>query len=382
MNDINEKLHSSLVQTIYSAPFESDGWEGVLSQLMRSLDSQWAQIHISDFVAPGIPLSSLYPFEEAALTDYVDHYVNVDPRSEILTLRDNKPRSRSDIVSDKCFRKSEIFNDFLSLYGAEQSLIVPIEGTTAGINFVAVMQSEKSGHYGSQQTRVIQPLICHIQQSILIQRRIIDSRTQRLASTAILNSLDVGVFFLTRNGHVLFSNAAAKRITDSKDGFVISHLGHLKARRESESRSLNKAIDNAIRANRRNLVSDNRSFSISRSAAGLRYHVLVAAVSIEHSHRIAPEVCAIVFVTDPLRATEYPVLFLKGIYGLTPTEAKLAMAIANGSTVETYCDENHVSVHTARTQLKKVLNKCGVNRQSDLVRLVLQNPASNFRLFD
>ena len=58
------------------------------------------------------------------------------------------------------------------------------------------------------------------------------------------------------------------------------------------------------------------------------------------------------------------------MFGLTQTEARLAAHLADGGSVQGYADLFGVSVGTARSQLKSVFAKTGVNRQSALAALI------------
>ena len=63
------------------------------------------------------------------------------------------------------------------------------------------------------------------------------------------------------------------------------------------------------------------------------------------------------------------------LFGLTPTEASLAMLLANGLTLDEASDELGVSRNTARTHLRAVFSKTGVSRQTGLVSLILRSVA-------
>lgn len=62
---------------------------------------------------------------------------------------------------------------------------------------------------------------------------------------------------------------------------------------------------------------------------------------------------------------------LRRTYRLTETEAALAAALAEGVSVGGFARERGMSVLTARTHLKRVFLKLGVNSQSDLIREIL-----------
>ena len=61
---------------------------------------------------------------------------------------------------------------------------------------------------------------------------------------------------------------------------------------------------------------------------------------------------------------------LQKIFGLTPAEAKLAIEIASGCSLDTIAAGHHVTVATARKQLASVFVKTYTHRQADLVALL------------
>ena len=61
---------------------------------------------------------------------------------------------------------------------------------------------------------------------------------------------------------------------------------------------------------------------------------------------------------------------LTALFDLTPAEARIARKIAEGRTVKEIADAGNLSVETVRGQLKTVLAKTGVDRQTDLALLL------------
>lgn len=65
------------------------------------------------------------------------------------------------------------------------------------------------------------------------------------------------------------------------------------------------------------------------------------------------------------------------LYGLTQSEAKLAVCLADGKSLE-QCSEVHgISLNTARSYLKIIFQKTGTSRQAELVALVKTIPVIN-----
>ena len=62
----------------------------------------------------------------------------------------------------------------------------------------------------------------------------------------------------------------------------------------------------------------------------------------------------------------------RSIFGLTPTEARLAVSLAVGHSLEPIAHEHKISLATARNQLKAVFFKTNTHKQSELVALLLR----------
>jgi DNA-binding CsgD family transcriptional regulator len=70
---------------------------------------------------------------------------------------------------------------------------------------------------------------------------------------------------------------------------------------------------------------------------------------------------------------------LVSVYSLTPSEAQVAISLANGHSIDEIADSSNHSSHTIRSQLKSVFRKTGVSRQSELIKLLLTGPFAQRR---
>jgi DNA-binding CsgD family transcriptional regulator len=84
-----------------------------------------------------------------------------------------------------------------------------------------------------------------------------------------------------------------------------------------------------------------------------------------------------VFIMDLERNPVPPAVVLRGLYKLTPAEARLAMAIGSGTSLKAYAEQNELSIHYVRWLLKQVEAKTETRRLADLIRLL----ASQANLF-
>jgi DNA-binding CsgD family transcriptional regulator/PAS domain-containing protein len=76
----------------------------------------------------------------------------------------------------------------------------------------------------------------------------------------------------------------------------------------------------------------------------------------------------LLMLSDPNDAPALPAELLRRLFALSPAEARLAAALCSGSTLNEYALEHHVSVGTARYQLKQIMAKTQVSRQAQLIQ--------------
>ena len=77
---------------------------------------------------------------------------------------------------------------------------------------------------------------------------------------------------------------------------------------------------------------------------------------------------AMVFVRDTLRQDTAGVRLLAEIFGLTPAEAGLARAIQAGVPLDQYAARRAVTLNTVYTHLRRIKEKTGCKRMSELIR--------------
>ena len=67
---------------------------------------------------------------------------------------------------------------------------------------------------------------------------------------------------------------------------------------------------------------------------------------------------------------------MREMYNLTQAEAKVAVCIGRGDTIEQCAEDNSHRLSTSRNLLKRVFAKTGVNRRSELISLIVRSTLS------
>jgi DNA-binding CsgD family transcriptional regulator len=89
------------------------------------------------------------------------------------------------------------------------------------------------------------------------------------------------------------------------------------------------------------------------------------------NHGPTPEVAVYLQRTDVDRAANLDPAVLRRLFGLTPSEARLAVLLAQGHDVANAAREMGQRLNTTRCMLKSVFAKTGTHRQAELLSLVL-----------
>jgi DNA-binding CsgD family transcriptional regulator len=83
-----------------------------------------------------------------------------------------------------------------------------------------------------------------------------------------------------------------------------------------------------------------------------------------------PDAAVLLFIVDPANRAGIPVGWIVDAYGLTPAEARVALATSSGLTIPETALQLGVSTNTVKTHLRKVFAKTGTSRQAELARLI------------
>ncbi len=186
-----------------------------------------------------------------------------------------------------------------------------------------------------------------------------------LASAALAH-LSAAVVVVGRDLKVAYLNDSADELAKSSSLVVLDPRGHLRVKTAKGQDALSKAVDSAIQS--ADIAPRFVKLLDDHEADELKVVVMPLGAG-----------RAAILLSAPDRFEPPSVDSLVELFGLTRVEAALVQTIACGGTIEAAAKSSKVTVETARTYLKRIFQKTGVNRQVDLVQLILSTPASLIR---
>jgi len=190
-------------------------------------------------------------------------------------------------------------------------------------------------------------------------------------SQQALDRLASGVVLLDPSARVLFANRAARAIAAQHDGVYIADT--LRVERTEVDAALSKAIESAILANPGGDQCQS-CFTVPRPSGKRGLMALVCPLPATPEVGEGAEPAAVLFISDPEQRPALAPDRLCALFDLTPTEAEIAQALANGDRPADIAAERGVSSTTVAFHMRNLFEKTGVGRQADLIALILTTP--------
>ncbi|MCZ7479990.1 helix-turn-helix transcriptional regulator [Rhizobium rhizogenes] len=182
----------------------------------------------------------------------------------------------------------------------------------------------------------------------------------------MLNSVGVAAAFIARNREIVLTNDL---FHDSRRYFSANSSGRLDLK---GSDSLRKAFSQALDVSIRKPVSIPIPADESRDAAVIQMIPLYREARHIFSGPGTIMIVTPVATTRGLPGAEY----VSRLFGLTPAEARLALALTSGLSLRDSAANQRITFGTARTYLNAIFSKTGTSQQSSLVSLLKSVPSN------
>ena len=219
----------------------------------------------------------------------------------------------------------------------------------------------------------VREIILHLERAAAVHRALQDLEAAYEASVAALNMFPIGVALLASDKRALFSNRAARHITDQADGISIDRYGRYFATTHREDVFLQAYIEAAYTRSKADTSTLQTAIKLSRKGPRKPLSVMVS-YSPSASCEPSGHASVVLIVSDPESAPGAVVDLLSTLHGLTRAEARMAGALIRGQSLAEYASQRGISRNTAKSQLRQILAKTGAQRQADLVRIILTSP--------
>ena len=272
-----------------------------------------------------------------------------------------------DILTREEFYQSDFFRNFLQPYGIDRLVGVLLDRREN--ERLGLMLPGPGDRDVSALKRGLRVLAPHIQRAMRISDRIATLELAAGAARAAADAAPFAIFSLDDQFNILAANSRAAQY--ERAGFIRLADGRFAFTHPASQRRL---LD---------LVKSPDPAGLAMQAvgkSGAECPVLVARITRQSAQQIGGfSLGASLIITMGSAPGETPVVEIDRVgqwFGLTPAEARLAVALAAGQTLQDYAAERAVSLNAVRFLLKGIFRKTGAASQAQLVATLARLPAA------
>lgn len=384
---------SELIHLIYSAALHPEQWNNVMTGIAASFGSTQGLL-LTPYVGPQhgglvFPAGLTEANLQLWATRYIDKNVWAIGMKERGLWRDGHVYTGDDMVSREVFLASPIYREFFSPQGIGQVCAgIVFEGAIdLPATALSVFRSVSDQAFDQEDVRWMKLLIPHVSRSMGIMMRLNTARVQNAALLASFDRLNFGVALLNEKMQVLHLNQPAKNVLAREDGLSLNARHQLEGC-TSKTESKMQNISSWLEQVRNTPLSEQPHFLQGAVVKRKNLHTGTERRLKERSKKYYDLQCVplpktdawfaqqqdaryVVFITDP-QAVKLPRdERLCELYGMTSAQAKVTREFTRGATYKMVAENLRISEETVRTHIKEIYRKTHVNRQADLVHLIL-----------
>ncbi|HTM03591.1 MAG TPA: helix-turn-helix transcriptional regulator [Vicinamibacterales bacterium] len=361
-----------LIDIVYNAVENDAAWTEFLSAYVKQLHAVCTYVQVHHLERQSSQMLATSGLSLPFRASYNDYYSGINVWRD----REGRRYVPGAVVVDQelCPRerllRTEFYNDYIQPIGGAycNAGIIARDGQDALV--LGALRGAADGMWTDAERRAIARLLPHVARVHQITSRL----RLHQANESLLDTLDIGVVFVTTTGVVVGCNRVADAILRAADGLFLRG-GSLHASAPSVMNRLRTAIERATQSGRD--LAAPLAVAIERPSLKPAYRLLAAPV--RHGGPLfagmrAPDV--MLLILDGRPASQAPTDVLLSLYGLTRREAALAARLASGESLREAATGLGMAYETARSHLRRIFSKTNTSRQSELITLLTRIPTA------
>ena len=371
-------LFSDLVHRIYAAGLEPSRWGGVVHALAESLGASKGLLFTPRLAPHHGGLVFPAGIKEKALQAWATHFIHEDVWTRAAMRKGlfagNVCWSDADLVPDREFVKSRFYLEFLRHVGIRRMCggMVFAEAPALPATALAVFRGDGEAPFGKADVEWMRRLVPHLSRSLGLSQRLDMQRAQLASTRAAFDRLPFGIALLDTDMRVVHCNAAATEAIARCDGLALDAGNRLEGKPGEGTVPLSQGLAQIRLALPKPHSRD--GFQVARSGTKGRTRYVVQCAPIASAVGWAAEegeARDVLFITDPAAFALPTLERIATLYALTSAQARAALTLATGASYKSAARHLGVTEETVRSHVKEIYPKLRVNRQADMVRLLL-----------
>ena len=372
----DQKAVLDLIETIYLCGSGNAEWQEFLDQYGILFPALKPALTGYDNLFSNIEVFSTANIDPHFVETFKAHYYKINPWQKVVLNSPSAPRVgwAHETVPIRELQKTEFYDGWVK----------PQDNVATGFSTMLFKEKDrfinlsanvnpkhiKEAQLAARNMAVIGP---HLRRAFELRRQLMGARVQENSYQSILNMLLAAVFVVDSNGKIQFSNLKGERLL-SQERIVKSDAAGCLCFTDAHD---HRTVTESIRRTAMRLDADERRIIPLHAGPKGRYVAFVTILSIQ-PHELARRgsgffsqaLPVAVFVVDSNELPQANIEKIATALDVTPAEARLALALLHDKNLKQHANESGISIHTARVQMRSLLEKTDTHRQAKLVRLL------------
>ncbi len=363
MTDIDSNL-LELIDLIYAAAVDDAGWHTFLERFseLHGFAGAWFGVMHADH-----DLSVALRQDPASAAAYTEHYRSVDPFVDAVLGAPRMVGLNEDRITRTDLVRTEYYQDFCRRFNVGDGIAIIARSASEGPVVALRAYRDFEGRRASPEDRKLgHVLLPHIRRAALIREQMLEARSTKASYAAVLERLSAAAFLVGEDLRLRWSNRKGESLL-ATNGLLKLQRGRFGTPRPSWTDGLRKLLQDAVDTSLGKGLAAGGGLRLCANPPDSDLLLIVSPVHSESSPWRQHRGLAVLFVIEILGSAQPATAELcRQIYALTPQEARLAALIAAGRSLHEASTLLGKSQETARSQLKAIFGKVGVNSQVEL----------------
>ena len=360
-----DSLWPALRLDLHRAPLNGAAWNDFLEKLAQALNAESASFILSP--STGEKLAALFtsggtPEGQRSYRDQstLDPFVRL-PKEKVITI--------DEFVTTEVLLASAFYQNYLAPVNVRHVVGVDVAIRSFDAR-LRLSRSEKPGDFTATEKAQLEQVLPHLKLALETLDKLATAETDRSLYAHTLSRLAIGSIVVAADGRILEVSGIARAVIDERDGLqeVKGYLALATPRETQRLREIIRTVANISPDDRQPLPTALRAERPSgRGDVGL----VVQPAPLGLGDAIEPR--AIILLSDPETVVSVSPETISALFGLTAAESAICLQLVNGATLDEAGLALGIKRNTVRAHLRSIFEKTGVDRQSRLVRLILNS---------
>ena len=368
-DDVDWEVLNALIGRIYECALHPEQWNDALAEIKAALcPLNWESAFLlwEGIEPPHAEFVAASGLAAGVQEMYVGAYAGRhDWSRRLMRYRNGSVVDTDEIMTREEFAQTPFARDFLAPWGIDRMIAVLLD--RRGKERLGLMLPGPSDRDVELLKRGLRVLAPHIQRAVRIGSRIASLQLARDAAAAVADTAPYAVLSIDTGFGIIAANRRVPRFVER--GIIDTANGRLSFRHPAAQRQLVSLMAETPPVG--------RAFQ-ALAESGREWPVLATRIPAHSAAQIGGTVQgAAMIVSIGSSPGETPVMEIDRVaqwFGLTPSEARLAVAIAGGETLQNYAALRAVSINAVRFLLKGIFRKTGATSQAQLAAMIARLP--------